>query len=416
MAQIGNFVGAAPSANLTHDVALVQAMLKVTPNRKGHPYFTDKYNGVCGRTTIEAIQAFQLDQGTATPPTRAALTRSPGALYTLRAPVQPGLMGAPRLTRSMANGPASLPETMMKLGTPSLTVRDTFGVLRPGWPTMRALSDKLPGAYAGMRTASGAHLVYWAGSAQAAADSAALIADDAGMDQGFKDKVAQVVKKMFDAYELVIAPAPGSNALRSFEKQFTIRKETPNATEAGPGESNHNYGKAIDIGFVGLKWMKPTGEIETEGSAVLDMKKLSHVNDKWRNEMWALRAEIAYTQLGLFPTKKKNDQEHIQAYDDHRVHTRTSLATLLTLVGEMNWEVAGGRNYLCDLGFNTLHNVGEAMQIWAKIGPLQKSWIAAGRHIPVAHVTDADVSAMRDALKADFQAAEGARDQWVPVF
>jgi hypothetical protein len=415
MPEISDFVGAPPSANLPHDVALVQAMLKVTPNRKGHPYFTDKYNGVCGRTTIEAIEAFQLDQGTATPPNRAALTRSLGALYTLRAPVQTGLMGAPRLTRLIANGPSSIPETMMKLGTPSLTVRDTFGVLRSGWPTMRTLSDKLPGAYAGMRTARGAHLVYWAGSAQAAADSAALIAADTGMDETFRNTVAEVVRKMFDQYELVVAPAPGSNALRSFQKQYEIRRDTPGATEAGPGESNHNYGQAIDIGFVSLKWMKPTGEIETEGAGVLDMKKLSHVNDRWRNEMWALRAEIAYNQLGLFPTKKRNDQEHIQAYDDHHVHTRTSLATLLTLVGEMNWEAVGDRNYKCDLGFNAMHNVGEAMQIWAKNGPMQKSWIAAGRHVAAAQVTDAQVNAMRDALKADFQAAERKRDQWVPI-
>ena len=38
-AQITNRVGTGSSANLAHDVALIQAMLKVIKNKAGHPYF-----------------------------------------------------------------------------------------------------------------------------------------------------------------------------------------------------------------------------------------------------------------------------------------------------------------------------------------------------------------------------------------
>jgi hypothetical protein len=294
-----------------------------------------------------------------------------------------------------------------------------FGSIRPGWPTMRALDAALPLAYRGIRTAEGAHLVYWAGSAQAAADSAAEIAADTRLNQPFRETVAEMVRTMFDEYELVVAQARGSNPLRTFQKQYEIRRDTPNATGAGPGESNHNYGHAIDIGFLGLKWMKPNGDIVTEDLGVLDMKRLTSVNDHWRQEMWRLRAEIAYDELGLFPTTKPNDEEHVQAFDDNRVNTRRSLAKLLTLAGNMRWEFIGGhsRNYKCDLGFRggTMHEVGEAMRLWDKSGPMQKAWIAAGRHVPVAAVTEADVTAMRNALRADFEAAEAEYDQWTGV-
>jgi hypothetical protein len=136
------------------------------------------------------------------------------------------------------------------------------------------------------------------------------------------------------------------------------------------------------------------------------------------------RFPIACDQLGLFPTIKKDDHEHLQIFDDHRVNMGRSLAKLLSNTGaRMRWKVIEyphppgqphrSNDYTCDLGFGgTLHNVGDAMRIWEGHGLVQKAWIAAGKHVPVTAVSDADVTAVRNALTAAFEAAEAAKDQW----
>ena len=301
MAEITNSVGSAPSANLPHDVALIQAILKVTLSPKGRSYFPEKYNGRCGKSTISAIEAFQADHATAAPSFSGLSMRSRARLYTLQQPMLSGFTGAPRLVRPLYDRPASVSGARYQVSARTLTLQDELGAIRPGWPTMRALSDLLPPDYKGMRTAEGSHLVYWAGSAKAAADSATAIASDTRLNQPFREKVADLVQKMFDSYEIVLAPASGSNPLRTFQDQYKIRSEHPERTQAGPGESNHNYGQAIDIGFVGLKWMKPTGAIVTEGSSVLDLAQLSHVSDAWRKELWRLRGDIESVGIVMRP-------------------------------------------------------------------------------------------------------------------
>ena len=47
--------------NLAHDVALVQAMLRVVKNAKGTPYLGGNYDGVYGPQTKAAITSFQTE-------------------------------------------------------------------------------------------------------------------------------------------------------------------------------------------------------------------------------------------------------------------------------------------------------------------------------------------------------------------
>jgi hypothetical protein len=49
---------------------------------------------------------------------------------------------------------------------------------------------------------------------------------------------------------------------RTFEAQYQLTLNVQNGkavTNAGPGESNHNYGQAVDIGFKALRWLKKDG-------------------------------------------------------------------------------------------------------------------------------------------------------------
>ena len=37
------------------------------------------------------------------------------------------------------------------------------------------------------------------------------------------------------------------------------------SSDGGPGESIHNYGRAVDMAFRGLKWVDTTGKVQSPG-------------------------------------------------------------------------------------------------------------------------------------------------------
>src|SRR5262245_46165233 len=61
MADIKDTVGEG-GINAVHDVALVQAMLRVVKNAKQQPYFGNDYDGIYEKNTKAAIESFQADQ------------------------------------------------------------------------------------------------------------------------------------------------------------------------------------------------------------------------------------------------------------------------------------------------------------------------------------------------------------------
>src|SRR5262245_65085923 len=61
MADIKDTVGEGGN-NAPHDVALVQAMLRLVKNAKQQPYFGGDYDGVYEKNTKAAIENFQADQ------------------------------------------------------------------------------------------------------------------------------------------------------------------------------------------------------------------------------------------------------------------------------------------------------------------------------------------------------------------
>ena len=61
MSDIQDSVGEGAAKNNVHDLALVQAMLKVIKNATGQPYLSSNYDGVYGKDTKTAITKFQQD-------------------------------------------------------------------------------------------------------------------------------------------------------------------------------------------------------------------------------------------------------------------------------------------------------------------------------------------------------------------
>ena len=77
-----------------------------------------------------------------------------------------------------------------------------------------------------------------------------------------RSNAIKIVEGFYDRHKIAIGMIR-EGGRRTFQSQYDIRRLRPGSTGAGPGESNHNYGEAIDLGFKGLKWLHPNGDVET---------------------------------------------------------------------------------------------------------------------------------------------------------
>lgn len=376
--------------NNVHDVTLVQAMFGLIRNPKGQLYVGSYYDGVLGGHTKAAITAFQSDRKTSVAPN---VVFNPAFPYMVKVPGTSKFQSAP--------------------------FPDHQGNLEPGNATIRAMNDSLPKDYADILVARGTRVVYWPDSPADAVSTAAAIESDASLNSDFRKNVATLVRRMYDRYKIVLSIEETRGGVRTFQQQYIIAT-TPDAngvlaTGAGPGESNHNYGKGVDLGYDQFEWL------HIGGTSIMDdswLNKLTQLHPGRHTDMWKLRNAIAFGELGMSPSKKTGDLIHIQQYSDDHVSMVKSLAALLDKVGDLSWRQHGphSNHYDCDLGFaGTWHDVGTAVQIWSRTGPMEKHWLAAGQGVPVSSIKDSDVKAKQDALRADFEAAETDRDQWQPV-
>ena len=279
-------------ANATHDVALVQAMLVLVKDAKGTAYFGN-YTGAYDAATKTAIIAFQTDQ---------KLIAAPGA----------------------------------KLDPAALAKLDKPGVIEKNSATLKALNQALPATHKEMLIIEGTKTVYLPMAEASAKASAKAIGAKADLDPTFRGTVAKLVDQMFADHKIALS-IPGDGWNRDFAAQAIPAGA---GTGAGPGESNHQYGKAVDIGFQGLRWVASDGTFQDE-NFWLDAAKMPH--DK-RQAFWDARNKIAFTALGLFKTNKAGDLIHVQAYSDAGVSYGNSLALLLQTVSPnaMKWSVVLG--------------------------------------------------------------------------
>jgi hypothetical protein len=222
---------------------------------------------------------------------------------------------------------------------------------------------------------------------------------------------------------------------RTFQTQYELLTSGRNVTHAGPGESNHNFGQGVDLGFEALRWLRRNGTVvenETSWLHQLDPGQQAAGESLF---FWnTLRTEG--TSIGLH-RGPLGDRPHLQAWDDAGIDMANRLADLLTRVGRMRWT---GRNqrYQCDLGFGgAFFEVGTAAQIWNREAALTVATLtqarghsagqpAAGAAAPPPHgpaapavaaspaaATVQDVTAMRQALRADFDSADVSWRSWL---
>jgi hypothetical protein len=361
---------------MPHDVALVEALLCVVRRTNGRPYMT-QYDGRSDTAERTAITSFQRDQGIV---------------------AQPGAGAAP----PAAGG----------------GIQDAAGVVNPFGPTINKLTQLTTGGvYQDLRVIAGTTTVYWPGEAADAAVSSTAIKADGGLDSAFRGHVAQLIDRMYANHKIVLS-VTGSGTLRTFAEQYvlaTVPRKDKNgklflATKAGPGESNHNFGMAVDLGFKGFKWLKANGVV-----AVADWW-LRGVPGAKAAQLWKARNALAST-LSLFPTSLAGDLIHLQNFNDANINMRNSLAQLLNLVGTMSWQVKG-EIYSSDLGLGgAFYRLGKSEDVWGLKSSITAANLAAAQKaagVPV-QATNRDVSDMKVKLKADFELAEANRQRWVPV-
>ncbi len=349
------------AVNQSHDVALVQAMLKIVKNAKGSAYLGANYDGSYGGVTKSAIIAFQKDNAKT---------------------IDAGAKG-----------------------------KEALGVVDPGAATVKALAAALPATHKELRIIPGTKTVYLEGALADANASAAAIRSDAEFETTFKGLLAKLVDQMFTEHKIVLKITP-TGRRRTFAQQAA---ET--ATKAGPGESNHNFGRASDIGFKGFKWVQGDGTIKQDADW---LNALETANAAKANALWDARDAIAKT-LPLF--RLNFERVHLQLFDQATFSNINSLVKLLNTVGKMKWEAG----YKSDFGLGgAMYSVGTAKQVWAGTATFSKGDLAkaltakeiAAKSKKVFKDTDITakmVSEMQKSLKGDFESADTNWVKWTKV-
>lgn len=219
--------------------------------------------------------------------------------------------------------------------------------------------------------------------------------------ESFRSNVVKFISYFFSRYQIALS-VNREGLRRGFAEQYRIRHDTPKSIGAGPGESNHNYGQAVDLGFKGLKWLHANGDVEYRDDSWL--RKMDNVNKSTSQPLWdLLRSEATRSGTGLHRGPVR-DRPHLQSWDDAFVKMPVRLAVLLTRVSRphMEWErqllpQAEHSTYACDFGFGgRKYNVGSAMEIWeehARVTPALLDRARRGEPEAVSHAAAGAVRA-----------------------
>jgi hypothetical protein len=389
--------------NAVHDVALVKFLMMVVKKPSGGSYMPlGDYTDVSGVGVSTAIRGFQADH-------------------------------------HLLDATSTRPK-------PGASVLEVPGLLQPGGSTWMRLVASVPAAYKSVRTTEGVALVYFPMSRNALATAKGEI-QASELRNEFKVKVTNLLDKFYAKSEIVVSANPGG-LRRTFAEQMN------KASEAAPGETIHNYGYAVDLGFTGLSYLSRTGEKQTLDAHDRGFNKWPRIKE----QIFAARNKIALGELSLFATVGLGggDLFHLQHYADKPLDSVSSFMKLLEKVGpmKMKWrpEFMTWTDYWCDLGLGGAeYYVGAAVDIWVDKNPLKltkedlakalsaklkadprfsldkylvhppkpPTGGASGKDTPAnittADISDQDISKVKALLKAEFVAADKDWRQWVPV-
>jgi hypothetical protein len=396
MPVLDNSVGSA-GENEPHDQAMVKLMLRLLANKHGGRYYAHPYTEADARQAnakeaelARAIAAFQKDHG---------------------------------LLERVASIPPTSPEPE--------------GRVAPGSRTWMALVEEFVAKrprYREARTTPGVAVVYLPMPQSRAATGAAEVQANPKLRDGFKQNLASLIAKFHARSAIALSLVPDTGGWRTFAGQQGL------VSDAGYGESVHQFGYAVDIGFRGLQVVMPDGRIETAQGSLKPLEK------PLASQFFQARNELAGT-LDLHGTIKAGDLAHLQAYDDNTLDSVSSLMALMSAVGprKMKWapRYKTPTDYLCDLGLGgQKYYVGTAVDIWEESATehisaadlaaaltarkkaeasfsVEKFLGHTGPALPAA-LRDADISsehiqAIQTMLKAEFEAAAANWEKWRPV-
>lgn len=381
MAEITDPVGPG-FPNAIHDVVLVQVMLKTLKNSHQIPYFTQPYTRTYSNDTARAIGAFQADRG---------LTAGTGT--------------------------------------------ENQGTVRPGdatWRALQAAFTKAAPPYADARTSKGFGIAYSPMPQGRLSESVAAIHAAKNLQGDFRQKVIQMVQTFYQQTSIVWSMVPRTGGWRSFAGQEGL------VSDAGYGESIHQYGYAVDMVVANFSWIAPDLQIRKSPT------NLEGMDRKQQIELYSARNLIA-SSLKLYGTTKSGDFAHLQNFADDPLDSVSSLMALMHAVGPkaMNWKprYRTPTDYLCDLGLGgDYYFVGTAVDIWEQdathhISPddLAKALQAKKKKDPkfsastflgrpgvtdppaTSDITPADIKAVQKMLRAEFDAAAANWSLWKPV-
>lgn len=387
MQDIQNSVGE-NGTNDRSDGALVQAILaKITragdATRPAGPYLTG-IDGAVGNGTKSAIRNFQTEHVFVNPATGQSM-QNPGA---------------------------------------------TAGLVRPGDATWQKMLEKVDPAFSDMRVLVGGKTVYVAAT-EDQKQAKITAANALTFTAAFRVRVISCINQMHALHGIAVGVCPQGDR-RTFQAQYDLYQQgrtTTGArvTGAGPGESNHNFGMAVDMGFQGLRWLRPDGSVVENETPWFHRMDPQQRGTPETTRFWdTLRAVGTSPAVGAFRGPLA-DRPHLQNWNDANVSMTSRLAAHLTNSGTMQWQRTGGQ-YSCDLGFGGgMFAVGSSAAIWGGNATVTADMIRQGRAAQAAAaaqrggqatrpapVTEADVAAMRAELRRQFELADANWQNWTP--
>ena len=290
--------------NAADDAALVQVMLVLAKNPAGKGYLPT-YDGVAGKHTKEAIVAFQLDQ--------KLIAKAP-------APAKAGHPAHPA-----GGGHKAVYVPAVAEAVP--------GVVNPNDPTLAKLLALIPPDFADMRVLPGGKTVYLpADEATMKANQDAIKSEKSGFTPDFRDKVSLLVETLWKETKIVVQIAGEDGKGRDFEAQYQLTFKKTKAgkavTHAGPGESNHNFGRGVDLGFDSLQWVRPNGEVVSNEDAWMHKLDPHQSIAGEAGRFWALLRESATKPPVDLHRGPEWDHPHLQAWADAKIDMATRLASL----------------------------------------------------------------------------------------
>jgi hypothetical protein len=322
MPSISAAVGQA-GTNKKHDVALIQAMLRVIKNSKGQPYASFAYDGsyTPGGQTFSAIKAFQEEHKT-------------------------------------------------QVGPPV----ETLGKIEMTGKTFSKMVELLPSTHKEMRALENFSLVYLPATLTEATAAAARVSSDPKFTTEFKTKLTLLINNFYQKYGIVLSVNPdwALGGFRTFQEQRELMNKMENGaavTQAGPGESNHNWGNGADVGFSQFRWLKGDGTVIKIPGVHYDgdgpwLSELATADSATAQALWNLRDQATT----LSPSTLPKDKGHLQTFSDAKLSMVRSLAEHMNVEGCMWWEYKQGA-YWCNYGLanpDTKFKVGSAKRIWDK--------------------------------------------------